>query len=71
MTDFMGLWKEYSQKQRPGGQKINKTKSICSVVMILFNYLDIITIILQKFQTLVTSIAGKLIDVSGKKLILR
>ena len=36
--------------------------------MILVNYLDnIITIIIPKFQTLVTSITAKLYYVSGKK----
>ena len=36
--------------------------------MILVNYLDkIITNIIPKFQTLVTSITGKLLYVSGKK----
>ena len=36
--------------------------------MILVNYLDnILTIIIPKFQTLVTSITGKLLYVIGKK----
>ena len=68
MADVMGLRKNYPQERRPGGQKINKTKNICSIVIIIVQYLDsIITIIFSKFQTLVTSITGKVIDVSGKK----
>ena len=59
----------YSQKRLPGSQKIDKTKNICSIVMILVNCLDsIITIILQKFQTLETSITRKVILFSSKKL---
>ena len=58
----MVLRKKYPQKRRPGGQKINKTKNICSIVMILVNYLDnIITITIPKFKTLVTSITVKLL----------
>ena len=67
MVDIMELRKKYPQKRRPGVKKVNKTNKICSIVTVLVNYLDnIITIIFQKFQTLVTSINGKLILVSGK-----
>ena len=69
MADDMGFRKNCPKKRRPGGQKINKTKNICSTVTIVVQYLDnIIRIMFPKFQTLVTSITGKVIDVSGKKL---
>ena len=42
------------QKVEARWSKVYKTNNICSIVMILVNYLDnIITIIIQKFQTLV------------------
>ena len=51
------------QKRKPGGQNNIKTKNICYMVIILLHYLDnIITIIIKKFQTLITSIIVKLIQ---------
>ena len=65
---FSGDLNKMSKKWRQDGQKVYKTKNICSIFMILVNYLDnIITIIIPKFQTLVTSITGKLLYVIGKK----
>ena len=69
MADVMGLWKSYPQKWSLGGEKINWTNNIFSIVMNLANYLDnTIKIIFQQFQTLVTSITRKLILDSRKTL---
>ena len=68
MADFVGPREKWPKKRRPRGQKIYKRNNICSIVLIVVNYLDNnITIIFLKFQALVTSITGKVIDVSGKK----
>ena len=65
---FSGDQEKIDQKVEAQWSKVYKTKNICSIVMILINYLDnIITIIISKYQTLVTSITGKLLYVSGKK----
>ena len=65
---FYGDPEKYHKKRRSGGQNVHKTKNICSIVLILVNYLDnSVTIILQKFLALVTSITRKVIDVSDKK----
>ena len=56
----------------PGVKKINKRETICSIVIIVVQFLDnVITIIFPKFQNLVTSTTGKVINVTGKKLVLR
>ena len=48
-------------------QIINKPKNICSINMILVNYLDnTITIIIPELETLITSITVKLLYVSRK-----
>ena len=54
-----------------GGPKVKnyQKKNICSIVIIVDQYLDNIkTIIFPKFQNLVTSITDKVIDVSCKKI---
>ena len=60
------------QRMEAGGQKVYKTNNICSIVMILVNYLDnIITIIIQKFQTLVTVLVKSYYTFLVKNLVLR
>ena len=49
------------KKRKLGGQNMNKTMNICSIVIILLHYLDnIIRFIFQKFQIILTSITVKL-----------
>ena len=68
MANFIGVRKKCPKNRRPGGQKNYKTKNICSIVMILVNYLDNIrAIIFHEFQALVTSMTGKVILASSKK----
>ena len=70
MADVMGLRKNYLKKRWPGGQKVNKTKNICSIVIVVVQHLDnIVTMIFPKFQTLVTSFTGKVINVYVKNLV--
>ena len=69
--DYNGLWEIaksvlMKKKKKMGTQGIKK--NICTIVIIIVQYLDnIIKIIFPKFKTLVTSITGKVIHDSGKK----
>ena len=57
---FHGTSEKNTLKGGDRGQKINETKNIYSIVLILCNYLDnIITIIIPKSESLVISITGK------------
>ena len=38
MADVIGFRKDYPHKWRTGGQKIDKTRNICSIVVILVQY---------------------------------
>ena len=63
------LW-DFGKITRKGGPEVKKLirEKFCPIVIIVVQYLDkVITIIFPKFQTLVTSITGKVIDVSSKK----
>ena len=40
MADFMGLRKNNIKSGGPGVKELIKKKNICSIVIILFNYLD-------------------------------
>ena len=61
---FYGGPEKMAQKAEAVVKKFIRGRIFVSIVLIVVNYLDDITIIFLKFKALVTSITGNVIDVS-------